>query len=51
MVCRECKYMHCVESNLYQCGNPESQMYMEYTGLCCEDDCPDGEPLFDEEDG
>lgn len=44
MKCRDCKYMDEVgESGLYICTNEESQNFMEYTGICCEDDCEDGE--------
>ena len=30
---------------LYRCTNHDSVMYMTYTGICCEDECPDGEPF------
>lgn len=44
MVCRECKYMEMVDDNgLFVCKNEKSGNFMEYTGVCCEDDCEDGE--------
>ena len=46
MVCRNCVYMESVGSNgLYICTNENSENYMEYTGLCCEDECDDGEEI------
>lgn len=50
MVCRDCKYLKEVsDSGLYICTNADSQNFGEYTGLCCEDDCSDGELLFEDE--
>lgn len=44
MKCIDCKFMQPVgESDLYICSNQDSENFMEYTGICCEDDCPDGE--------
>lgn len=45
MVCRDCAYMKEVEDapGLYRCGNTKSDRWNEWTGLCCEDECPDGE--------
>ena len=46
MVCRKCVYMESIGSNaLYICTNENSENYMEYTGLCCEDECDDGEEI------
>ena len=30
-------------NGLFICTNENSENYMEYTGICCEDDCEDGE--------
>ena len=43
MKCRDCRFMQDVGAGLYVCSNENSMNYMEYTGLCCEDDCEDGE--------
>lgn len=44
MKCRDCKYLEPIGTNsLYVCKNKDSQNYGSYTGLCCEDDCEDGE--------
>lgn len=44
MKCMDCKYMTLVNTDgLYICTNENSQNFMEYTGLCCEDECEDGE--------
>lgn len=46
MICRECKFMQEVgDSGLYICSNKDSDNFGEYTGLCCEDECEDGEEL------
>ena len=43
MKCRDCKYMQEVgSSGLYICANERSESFMEYTGICCEDECEDG---------
>lgn len=43
--CRDCKYCYTNDSmdGLYICVNGHSENFGEYTGLCCEDDCEDGE--------
>lgn len=52
MKCRECTFMSDFGDGLYRCTNHDSIHYMEYTGVCCEDECPDGEPLnFTEKEG
>lgn len=44
MKCRDCKYLEDYgENGLYICNNSNSDNYKEFTGLCCEDDCEDGE--------
>lgn len=45
MKCRDCKYMHTNETlyGLYICINEKSGNFGGYTGICCEDDCEDGE--------
>lgn len=46
MKCRDCKWCYTNEtigSGLYICVNGHSENFGEYTGLCCEDDCEDGE--------
>lgn len=44
MKCRDCVYMEPVGANsLYICTNENSGNFMEYTGICCEDECEDGE--------
>lgn len=45
MKCRECKYMEDFGEGFYRCTNHDSENYMTETGLCCEDDCDDGELL------
>ena len=46
MKCRECKYMQEIgDSGLYICSNKDSDSFGEYTGICCEDECEDGEEL------
>lgn len=43
MKCRDCIFMEPIGSNsLYVCMNEDSENYMEYTGLSCEDECEDG---------
>lgn len=42
--CRDCIFMEDYgTNNLYICKNPHSDNYGEFTGICCEDDCEDGE--------
>lgn len=44
MKCRDCKYMEPVgSSGLYICTNENSENFMKYKGICCEDECGDGE--------
>ena len=44
MKCIECRYMEPVGKNgLYICKNENSENFGEYTGICCEDECEDGE--------
>lgn len=45
MKCRDCKWCYSNETmgSLYICVNGESENFAEFTGLCCEDDCEDGE--------
>lgn len=46
MKCRDCKWCYTNETmgnDLYICVNGHSENFGEYTGLCCEDDCEDGE--------
>ena len=45
MKCRDCKWYYGNEimGSLYICVNGESENFAEFTGLCCEDDCEDGE--------
>lgn len=45
MKCRECIYMDDFGDGLYRCTNHDSINYTIYTGLCCEDECDDGEYL------
>ncbi len=46
MKCRDCKYMQEIGDNdLYICSNKNSENFGEYTGICCEDECEDGEEL------
>ena len=54
MKCRECIYRSdfgkCIYmgdfgNGLDRCTNRDSMMYMEYAGVCYEDECPDEEPL------
>ena len=49
MKCRECKWLYTNESmdGLYICVNGKSDNFGEYTGICCEDDCNDGEKDYD----
>lgn len=47
MKCIDCIYMEQVGSNgLYICNNEDSENYMEYTGICCEDECEDGKDSY-----
>ncbi len=52
MKCRDCKWMYTNETmnGLSICVNLNSKNFGEFTGLCCEDECPDGEEL-EEDDG
>lgn len=45
MKCRYCKWCYTNETmdTLYICVNGNSGNFGTYTGLCCEDDCEDGE--------
>lgn len=43
MRCIDCKHMEYVGNDLYVCTNENSENWGEYTGICCEDDCEDGE--------
>lgn len=45
MKCRDCKYMYQNETmdGLYICVNYNSENFREYTGICCENECEDGE--------
>ncbi len=43
MKCRDCSYMKSVGNDLYICQNENSDNFGEYTGVCCEDECEDGE--------
>ena len=45
MMCRDCKWCYNNETmgELFICVNGTSENFGEYTGLCCEDDCEDGE--------
>lgn len=44
MICRNCKYMEQIKnSGLYICANENSANFGQYTGICCEDECQDGE--------
>ena len=51
MKCRECKWMYSNETmdDLYICVNGNSENFGEYTGICCEDDCEDGESWYEYE--
>lgn len=49
MKCRECVFMNDSGGGLYRCANPNSENYMIYTGLCCEDECDDGDYLVPQE--
>ena len=51
MKCRDCIYMEDFGDGLHRCTNHDSTNYMTYTGVCCEDDCADGEPLVEGEGG
>ena len=35
-------------SSLYVCTNPDCPV--EYTGVCCEDECEYGEPFMDDDE-
>ena len=52
MKCYECIYMENFGEGFYRCTNHDSMNYMMETGICCEDDCDDGERLCnDDEEG
>lgn len=51
MKCRECVFMGDFGGGLYRCTNHDSDNYMTYTGVCCEDECEDGERLVETEEG
>ena len=41
--CYQCQYMYSNETmdGLYICVNGNSEMFGQYVGICCEDDCED----------
>lgn len=45
MKCRDCKwcYSNGTMDDLYICVNGDSEHFGEFTGLCCENECEDGE--------
>ena len=45
MICRECKYMHLLEEGVYICTNPHCDNFGGEVGLCCEDECEEGEEM------
>lgn len=51
MKCRDCKYMYSNETmgTLCICVNGNSENFGQYTSICCEDECEEGESdeLFD----
>ncbi len=51
MKCRDCKWMYTNETmgGLHICVNWNSQVFGGFTGVRCEDDCPDGESDGDED--
>lgn len=49
MICAECKFMHLLEDGLYICINERSDNFGGYVGVCCEDECEDGEMLGGED--
>ena len=51
MKCRDCKWMYSNETmdGLYICVNGNSESFGAYTGICCEDDCEDGESYYEYE--
>ena len=52
MKCYECIYMENFGEGFYRCTNHDSTNYMTETGICCEDECDDGERLCkDDEEG
>lgn len=46
MTCAECKHLHLLEDGLHICTNINCDNFGGYVGLCCEDECEDGEPLY-----
>lgn len=49
MKCRDCKYMYSNETmgSLYICTNGYSENFGQYTGVCNEDECEDGEEFLE----
>ena len=49
MKCRDCKWMYNNETmgDLYICVNGKSENFGQYTGICSDDDCSDGENDFE----
>ena len=45
MKCRECVFMEDFEEGFYRCTNHDSVNYFTPIGICCEDECDDGEYL------
>lgn len=52
MKCRDCKWMYSNETmgDLYICVNGKSENLGNFTGICCEDDCDDGESWGGDDD-
>lgn len=51
MKCRDCRYMQeSGDSGLFRCANQNCPSFNEFTGLCSEDECNDGESWWDEFD-
>ena len=50
MKCRDCHWCYNNETmgELYICVNFNSENFGNYTGICCEDECDDGEEEFNE---
>lgn len=51
MKCRDCKWMYTNDTlnGLYICANVNSDRFDDYTGVCAEDECSDGEGIVDDE--
>lgn len=49
MKCRDCKWMYTNETmgSLYICVNANSESFGEYTGILSEDECEEGEELYE----